>query len=149
MKITNRKFDREFEEIERFEAGIVLSGPEVKSIREEKVKLDDSHVKIIGGELFLINAEIFRNQYAPADMQQPTRSRKLLLNKKEILRIQTKMKGGRGLTLAPLNIHSKGAIIKVEIALVRGRKDIEKRKREKSRDVAINQKREAKEFTKR
>lgn len=148
MKIINRKFGREYEEVEQFEAGIVLSGPEVKSIRAEKVKLDDAFVKIIGGELFLINCEIYRNEYARAESQQPTRSRKLLLKKSEILRIQTKMKGGRGLTLAPLNIHTKGPIIKVDIALVRGRKDIEKRKREKARDVALNQKREAKEYTK-
>lgn len=149
MKIVNRKFGREYEELERFEAGIMLTGPEVKSIRAEKLKLDDAFVKIIGDELFLINAEIYPNQYAPADMQEPTRTRKLLLNKAEVTHILVKMKGGRGLTLAPVNCHTKGSLIKLDIALVRGRKDLEKRKREKARDMARNEKREAKEFTKR
>lgn len=148
MKIINRKFGREYEEIEQFEVGIMLTGPEVKSIREEKIKLDDSFVKLIGGELFLVNAEIYPYKYATPDTQQAKRSRKLLINKAELLRIQTKIRGGKGLTLAPLNVHTKGSLIKLDIALARGRKDLEKRKREKARDVSINQKREAKEYTK-
>ncbi|MBI1862530.1 SsrA-binding protein, partial [Candidatus Microgenomates bacterium] len=76
MRILNRKFGREYEELEQFEVGIMLTGPEVKSIRAEKIKLDDSFVKVIGGELFLVNAEIYPYQYARPDKQESKRSRK-------------------------------------------------------------------------
>lgn len=147
MKIINRKFYREYEEIETFEAGIILSGAEVKSIREGKLKIDDAYVKIIGDEVFLVNAQIPLYEFAGDKDYNPTKSRKLLLHKKEILKLRTKMNSA-GLTLAPKNCYNKGPLIKLEIALVRGRRNLEKRKLEKKRDVKVSEEREAKEYLK-
>jgi SsrA-binding protein len=149
MNIVNRKFGRDFEASEEFEAGVVLTGAEVKSIRAGKLKLEDSYVKFIQGEPYLINAEIYPYQYAPADSQQSKRSRKILLRKDEILKINTKIRGASGLTMVPVSCYNKGSLIKLKIAVVRGRRDLEKRKREKGRDIARNERREAKEYTKR
>lgn len=148
MKIVNRKLQRDYEILEKLEVGIILTGPEVKSIREEKLSLDNSHVKILGNELFLVNADIYPYLLAPKDVQETKRSRKLLIHKSELLRLQTKMHRASGLTIAPVSCYNKGALIKLEIALVRGRKDIEKRKLEKQRDMARNEKREVKEYLK-
>lgn len=148
MKIINRKFQREYEEVERLEAGIALSGAEVKSIRLERMKIDDAFVKIIGDEVFLINAEISPYEHASARGYDPKRSRKLLLHKKEITRLRTKLLGGGKLTIAPVSCYNKGPFIKLEIALAKGRKDLQKRKLEKNRDVERNEKREAKEYMK-
>ena len=149
MKIVNRKFQRDYEDIERFEAGIMLTGPEVKSIRQGKLKLDDSYVKVLEDGPYLVNAHIYPYQFTKIDEQQPERSRKILLNKKELQRIKTKIRGGAGLTLIPVACYEKGRLIKLEVALAKGRTDLAKRKREKARDVSRNQKREAKEYTKR
>jgi SsrA-binding protein len=148
MKIVNRKFHRDYEEIERFEAGISLTGGEVKSIREEKLKLEDAFVKIMHDEVFLINANIAPYSFAVEKGYDAKRTRKLLLHRKEILRLQTKLGQGGRLTIAPLSCYNRGRHIKLEIALARPRKDLEKRKLEKRRDVERQQKREMKEFTK-
>jgi len=147
MKIVNRKFGRDYEEIETFEAGIVLIGAEVKAIRDKKIILDDSFVKIINDGAYLINANISLLPYSKILTYEPTRSRKLLLHKKELIKIRTKMHSS-GLTLAPKSCYNKGPHIKLEIALVKGRKELEKRKREKARDIKLDEKREAKEYLK-
>jgi SsrA-binding protein len=148
MKIINRKFNREYKEIEALEVGIVLTGAEVKSIRAGRIKLDDSFVRIMDdGSAYLINAEIPIYEFARNQNYEPKKTRKLLMHKKELLRLRTKMTSA-GLTLAPKSCYNKGPLIKLEIALVKGRKDIEKRKLEKERDIKINKKREAKEFMK-
>jgi len=148
MKIVNRTFRREYEAIEALEAGIVLSGAEVKSIRGGGIKLDGAHVKILSGEAYLVGAHISPYKFARNDDYEPQKSRKLLIKKKELLKWQIKMHGGGGLTIAPIALFSKGPYLKLEIALARGRKDLEKRKLEKSRDMARNQKRMAKEYIK-
>ena len=148
MKIINRKFNREYREIERFEAGVALTGSEVKSIRSGRLKLDDAFVRIMGdGGAYLINAEIPIYEFARCPNYESKRTRKLLLHKRELTRIRTKMASG-GLTLAPKSCYNKGPLIKLEIALVKGRKDLEKRKLEKQRDIKRNEKREAKEYLK-
>jgi len=147
MRIVNRKFHREYEEMERLEVGVALTGGEVKSIRAGHLKLDDAFVKLIGDELFLVNANIPAYSFADNKNYEPKRSRKLLLHRKELLRFQVKMASG-GLTMAPVSCYNKGRQIKLEIALVRGRKDIEKRKIEKERDVKRQEKREMKEYLK-
>lgn len=147
MKIINRKFNREYQDLERIEAGIVLNGAEAKSIRMGRLKLDDSFVKILGTEAYLINAQIPLYEYARIPGYDMKRSRKLLLHKKELLRFKVKMTTG-GLTLVPVSCYNKAGHIKLEIALVRGRKDVEKRKLEKKRDVELDQKREMKEYYK-
>lgn len=148
MKIINRKFHREYQELEKFEAGIVLSGAEVKSIRSGRLRLDDAFVKIIGSEAYLINAEIPIYQYARSVNYDSKRTRKLLLHKKELIHLKVKISSGTGLTLAPVFCYNKGPLIKLEIALVKGRQDLEKRKREKAKDVKRALDREVKEYMK-
>lgn len=149
MKIVNRKLQRDYEVLETYEAGVVLTGAEVKSVREEKMNLDNAHVKLLQGELVLVNADIYPYQFAPRATQEPKRTRKLLIRKDEIIRLQTKLHGASGLTIAPVSCYNKGALIKIEIALVRGRKDIEKRKLEKKRKIEQRDNREVKEWMKR
>ncbi len=145
MKIINKKFYRDYEEIESFEAGIVLTGAEVKSIKNGGLKLEDSYVKLLDDGVYLINANIPKYKFDNDKNYNPTRSRKLLLKKKEILKLATKMKVG-GLTIAPKSCYNKGSILKLEIALVRGRKDIEKRKLEKEKDIKREEEKEIKEY---
>jgi SsrA-binding protein len=99
-------------------------------------------------EVFLINANIAPYSFAVEKGYDAKRTRKLLLHRKEILRLQTKLGQGGRLTIAPLSCYNRGRHIKLEIALARPRKDLEKRKLEKRRDVERQQKREMKEFTK-
>lgn len=148
MKIINRRFHREYQELEKFEAGIVLSGPEVKSVKEGSLRLDDAFVRIIGDEAFLINADINIYHFTRPQGYESKRTRKLLLHKKEILKLQVKLNAGGNITIAPISVYTKGTMLKVEIALAKGRKDVEKRKLVKQRDVALEEKREAKEYMK-
>jgi len=145
-KITNRKFSREYQDIERYEAGISLLGCEVKSIREGNIRLEEAFVKFIGGDLCLVNAEIPLYHFAPPQGYESRRSRRLLMHKSELLRIATKLRGSSGLTVVPVSCYNKGPHIKLEIALARGRRDVEKRKYDKEKDVERNEKREAKEW---
>jgi SsrA-binding protein len=147
MKIINRKFHRNYKDLERYEAGIVLTGAEVKSIRAGGLRIDDAFVRIMGSELYLINAEIPIYKFARNETYETKRSRKLLIHKSELLKLKVKMASG-GLTLAPVSCYNKGPLIKLEIALVKGRKDIEKRKIEKKRDIKIQEQRMAKEYEK-
>lgn len=146
MKIYNRKFRREYQEIEKYEAGIVLSGAEVKSIRKGRINLEDAYVKILSDGAYLINAQIPLYQFAQISSYDPKRSRKLLLHKRELIRLKTKIASSPRLTIVPVSCYNKGNLIKIEIALVKGRKDIEKRKLEKRRDIEREQEREAKEY---
>ncbi len=148
MKIVNRSYHREFEALETFEAGIALTGPEVKVIREGGLRLDGSFVKITGEGAVLHNAEIPAYKYAPNENYDSKRNRKLLLHQEELERLRTKISSQPGLTIVPISCYNKRSLIKLEIALSRGRKDLEKRKREKTRDIKRNEKREAKEYMK-
>lgn len=149
MKIINKKFNREYEEIERFEAGISLYGSEAKSIKKGSIRLEDAFVKFIGDDLYLINADIPIYHFTTRQGYDPRRSRRLLLHKKELLRLKIKLSSGSKLTIAPVSCYNKGSFIKVEIALAKGRHDVEKRKLEKKRDIARNEEKEAKEWMKR
>lgn len=148
MKIYNRKFSKNYEKVESFEAGIVLTGDEVKSIRLGRINLDDAYVKIIGQEAYLINGEIAPYSYSSLSNYQPKRTRKLLLHKKEIIRLKTKIQGER-LTIVPVSCYNRGDLIKIEIALAKGRKDVEKRKVEKRKDLLKEEERKIKEYLKR
>ena len=148
MKIYNRKFSKNYEKVESFEAGIVLTGDEVKSIRLGRINLDDAYVKIIGQEAYLINGEIAPYSYSSLSNYQPKRTRKLLLHKKEIIRLKTKIQGER-LTIVPVSCYNRGDLIKMEIALVKGRKDVEKRKAEKRKYLLKEEQRKIKEYLKR
>lgn len=148
MKIFNRKFRRDYQEIEKIEAGIVLSGAEVKSVREGRIRLDDSFVKLLGSEIYLVNAEISVYEYARPHDYDLRRTRKLLIHKKEIIRLKTKILSHSGLTLVPVSCYNKAGLIKLEIALAKGRKGLEKKRLEKQRDIKLQEKREAKEYLK-
>jgi len=147
MKIINRKFHRNYQEIQSFEAGIALTGGEVKSIRAGRLRLDDAFVRILGNEAYLINAEIPIYEFARVANYDSKRSRRLLLHRKELTKVMSKMTSS-GLTLAPKSCYNKGPYIKLEVALAKGRKDLEKRKLKKGRDIALEEKREAKEYLK-
>lgn len=148
MRIINRKFSREYKEIESFEAGVVLYGSEVKAIRGGGLKLEGAYVRFIGGEPMLINAEIPPYRSGMIEGYDPKRSRRLLLHKRELVRIQTKIRGGGGLTLVPAACYNKGDILKLEIALVRGQRAREMKKHEKLKTIKRDQQREAKQYIK-
>lgn len=147
MKVYNQKFARNYEKIDSLEAGIVLNGAEVKSVRLGRINLNDAYVKIVGKEAYLVNAEIASYPYSFISDYQPKRTRKLLLHKKEIIRLKTKIQGER-LTVVPVSCYNKGDIIKLEIALARGKKDFKKRKLEKRKEQERKEKRKIKEYFK-
>lgn len=147
MKVSNRKLSREYEILETVEAGIVLDGPETKSIFLKQVNLDAAYVKLMSGQAYLINADIQKYRFAKQDEYDAKRSRKLLLHKKELLKLQVKT-ASKGFSLVPVSVYSQGPYIKVEVALVRGRKDLEKKKIQKKQQVVRDEKREMKEFLK-
>jgi len=123
---TNRQAGFRYELIERFEAGMVLLGSEVKSLRESKANIGDAYVIHKGDELFLINAHI--SPYPPANRfnHEPLRPRKLLLHRKQLEHLMGKMKE-RGLTLIPVKFYFKNGKAKCEIALAKGKRTIDRR----------------------
>lgn len=133
--ILNRRARREFEIIDTYEAGIILSGPEVKSLRLGRANIGDAYADPREGELWLINFHISEYTNAQKEFQfSPTRPRKLLLNKKEIRKLQGSVQK-QGLTLIVLKIffNNKG-IVKIDLGLGRGKKDRDKRADEKRKD---------------
>lgn len=134
MKISNKKASFDYDILETFEAGVVLTGAEVKSVKEGRANLTDSFVKVIDGDLYLVNAEIPKYKYSSDEFYDSRRSRKLLVKKKELVQIDSKLKSKR-LTLIPVSIYTKGKLIKVEVGFAKGRKRHEKKEREKKRDM--------------
>jgi SsrA-binding protein len=135
----NRKASYDFTLLETFEAGLVLRGVEIKSIRASQANIQDGYVQETDGELWLLGVHIA--PYAQAsgwDDLDPTRPRKLLLNKKEIVRISTMLRE-RGLSAIPTQLHLVNGRAKVDIALARGKKDYDRRqdiaKRDAQRDI--------------
>jgi SsrA-binding protein len=123
---TNRKAYHNYRILDTIEAGIVLSGTEIKSIRSGRVSLGEAYVRPEGGELWLVGAHIARYEAASYQSHEPTRRRKLLLHRKEILALTSKM-AERGFTLVPLRLYIKGRIAKLEIGEARGKKLYDKR----------------------
>lgn len=148
MRIINRHFQHTYEPIEKYEVGIMLSGPEVKSIRAGNIRLEKAFGKFIDGELFLIHAEIPPYQHAQIDHYDPVRQRKLLLHKKELIRMATKLQAGGRLTIIPIACYNKGRHIKLSIALAKGRGEIAKKKLERAEDMKRKEKIAMKEFMK-
>jgi SsrA-binding protein len=125
----NKKAYHNFELMERYEAGMSLLGTEVKSLREGQADLSGSYARIEGGECWLVGASIAEYKQAGAVRHEPARKRKLLLHKGEIQRIRVKLEQ-RGFTLVPLRIYFNGkGIAKIELALARGKRQYDKRKR--------------------
>lgn len=134
MKISNKKAIFNYEIVESFETGIILTGAEVKSIKGGRVNLTDSFVKIISGDLYLVNTEIPQYKFSTDEFYDARKSRKLLVKKNELVQIASKLKA-KNLLLIPLSIYTKGKLVKVEVAYARGRKRHEKKEREKERDL--------------
>ena len=135
---TNRKAYHNYSIEDTYEAGIALSGSEIKSIRVGRVSLGEAYVRLEGGELWLINAHVARYEAASHQSHEPTRMRKLLLHRKEIAILAAKT-AEKGFTLVPLKLYIKGRIAKVEIALARGKRFYDKRqviiRREMEREI--------------
>lgn len=131
---TNKKAYFNYEILERLEAGISLMGSEVKSIREGRISLKESHAEIKGGEVYLLNCHISHYEAANRFNHEPLRERKLLLHRQEIKRLTGKTRE-KGLTLVPTKIliNDKGKV-KVEISLARGKKAYQKREVIRERD---------------
>jgi SsrA-binding protein len=135
---TNRKAYHDYTILETFEAGIVLLGSEIKSVRDNRVSLGEAYVRADGGELWLVGAHIARYEAASYMGHEPTRSRKLLMHHKQIRLLMEKL-AEKGLTLVPLRMYIKERTAKLEIGLGRGKKLYDKRetimRRESDREI--------------
>jgi len=130
----NRKAYHDYSIEETIEAGVSLVGTEVKSLREGKANLKDSHVLIKNAEAFLFNCHISPYSHGNIMNHAPLRTRKLLLHKKEIMRLQGKI-AQKGYTLIPLKIYFKNGCAKVEVGLAKGKREFEKRESIKEREA--------------
>ncbi|MBO0721644.1 MAG: SsrA-binding protein SmpB [Blastocatellia bacterium] len=126
---TNRDAYHNYQILESFEAGIQLVGTEVKSIREGRVNLKDAYAMVREGQIWLLNAHISHYSHGNRQNHDPTRDRRLLLHKREIIRLQSKVQE-KGLTLVPTKLYFKGNLIKCELAIARGKKLYDKRETE-------------------
>ncbi len=140
----NRKARHDYHIIDSVEAGIVLRGSEVKSVREGKVNLKDAYARFKNGELWLIGMHISPYSQATFEMQDPLRTRKLLLHKRELKRLQRYVEE-KGVTLIPLKVYFKKHLVKIELGIARGKKQYDKRASIAERD----QKRELERMLKR
>lgn len=140
-KIVNKKAFYDYEILETYETGLVLSGAEVKSVKGGRISLDGSFVRIIGSEIYLVNAQIYPYPYARPEGYDPKRTRKILMHKKEIISLKTKM-ATTALTLIPLECYNNKRFIKLKIGLAKGKKEYQKREKIKRHDIARETERE-------
>ena len=131
---TNRKAWHEYHILEKYEGGMVLYGSEVKAIREGKANIKEAYVRFINNELFAVGMHIGKYSNEGYSTHSPIRDRKLLLHKKELLKIR-KMVDEKGKTLIPLSLYLKGGRVKVEFGLAQGKKIWDKRKTKMEKDV--------------
>ncbi len=143
--IYNKKISLDYEILETFEAGIELLGLEVKSIRAHQGSLLGAHVTVRGGEAYIVSSSIppYQEKNTPDDYN-PGRLRKLLLTKIELQKLAA-LESKKGLTIVPISMYSKGKKIKVQIAIVRGKKKFDKRETIKKRDTDREIRREFKD----
>jgi SsrA-binding protein len=130
----NRAASHEFHLFDRFEAGIALTGTEVKSIRDGRANIKDGYAKVKDGEVFLYNAHISPYEPGHRENVDPLRTRKLLLNAREIRKI-AKETDSAGVTLVPVSLYLKNGRVKVELALAKGKKTFDKREAIAKKDV--------------
>ncbi len=141
----NKRARFEYEILETFEAGLVLTGTEIKSVRANQVNLRQSFVQAKEGELWLVDAHISEYKHGNRENHEPTRPRKLLLHRREINRIIDRL-NQKGLTVVPTRMYIKSGLAKIEIALGRGKKlhdkrsDIAKRDANRQMERALRQK---------
>jgi len=133
--IENRRARFEYEWLEQFEAGIVLTGTEIKSIRTGQISIAEAYARVRDGELWLLSMRVPPYKEGSFSNVDPNRPRKLLLHKKEIDRLAGRV-SEKGLTLIPVRLYFKRGRVKISIALARGKKTWDKRRDERDRDVA-------------
>jgi len=131
---SNKKAFHDYFILQKFEAGLELTGTEVKSLRDGKAQLKDSYVGIQKSQAFLIGAHISPYSHGNRENHPPERTRKLLLHRREIDKLEAQIVE-KGLTIVPLRLYFKGGKAKVEIAVVRGKKQYDKRETEKRREA--------------
>jgi SsrA-binding protein len=142
----NKEAKAEYEIIETYEAGIVLEGSEVKALRNKQtVSFKDSFVRIENGEAWLYNLYIAPYRYATLKPPDPLRKRKLLLHKREILRLLGKVQQ-KGFTIIPIRVYFKNGKVKVEIALAKGKKLHDRREELRERDIKRQMERDLKNW---
>ncbi|WP_396208646.1 SsrA-binding protein SmpB [Gemmatimonas sp.] len=130
----NKRARHDYEILDTWEAGIVLTGTEVKALRDGRANLTDGYGYVRDGEVFLLNAHIGAYGHGNVFNHEPTRTRKLLLHKREIRRLIGSLER-QGLTLVPLDMYFKGGKVKVRVALARGKQQHDKREDLKKRDA--------------
>ena len=135
MEIQNRKANFDYEIIDTFEVGIVLTGTEIKSIRLGKANLKDSYAIIKNNEIYLLNMHISKYDQGNIFNHEETRTRKLLMHKKEILKLRDKL-DLEGFTLIPIKLYFKGSKAKILLGLAKGKKNYDKRETIKQKDIA-------------
>jgi SsrA-binding protein len=131
---SNKKAFHDYFILQKAEAGVALTGTEVKSLRDGKANIKDSYVLFKDGEAFLFNAHISPYSHGNLQNHEPERNRKLLLHRREIEKLREQVVE-KGLTVVPLRLYFKGGKVKVEIAVVRGKKLYDKRETEKKREL--------------
>jgi len=131
---TNRKATYQYFIMDRFEAGLELKGPEVKSIRQGKVNLQDSFARIEDGQAFLYNMHVSPYEFGTINNPDPVRPRKLLLHKREIGRLTAEVMSRR-LAIVPLRVYFKHGLAKVELALAKGKRLYDKRRSIKEKET--------------
>ena len=136
MKIitTNKKASHDYYLLDKYECGIVLKGTEIKSVRTAKVSIVDSYARVRNGEIHLVNMHISKYNHGNLFNHEEKRTRKLLLHKKEIIRITNKM-NKESLTLIPTKVYLERGLCKVELALAKGKKYHDKRQSLKEKDA--------------
>lgn len=134
MDITNKKARFDYDILDTFEAGIVLTGGEVKSLRENRGKLDGAFVRLMEKGAELIGAQIPPYPFSSEQNYDPKRTRRILLHKSELIRLKSKLESAN-LTLVPISWYTKGPRIKLEIGLGKGKKQFEKREKVRREDL--------------
>jgi SsrA-binding protein len=132
---SNKKAFHDYFILQKVEAGLMLTGTEVKSLRAGRAQLKDSYVQFEGNEAFLYAAHISPYSHGNIQNHDPERTRKLLLHKREIEKLRSATTE-KGLTIVPLRLYFKGSKVKAEIAVVKGKKQYDKRETEKQKDAA-------------
>src|SRR5215203_96368 len=132
--VNNRHAFHEYHVLDKYEAGIVLKGTEVKSVLSGRIQLKDSYVSVRDGEVWVLNAHISPYSHGNRENHEPLRTRKLLLHKREISRLE-EATARQGMTLVPTQLYLKNGRIKIEVGVARGKKMYDKREAELKRTV--------------
>lgn len=144
--VSNRRATHDYEILETFEAGIVLLGTEIKSLRNNGATLQDSYIKVLKNELWLIGCQISHYRFGNVHNHEEKRDRKLLMHKREINRLKTATQE-KGLTVIPLGMYLKNGRVKIRIATAKGKKTYDKRAAIKERDEKRNIQQAIKQFS--